>query len=418
MFTRAEARHFKCLRRVDVMLRPFNILIGPNASGKSTFLDIWQFLADALEHDIEEAVRRRANALRELSWRLPKESPGFELGLEADIPPTIETRFRRVRYEVRVGLDPEEGIVVSAENLWLLNPAAKAQTQPAARPLFPLDAEDTPIVRSPRARKPKAMDFHLVVRKVETSGNDYFRSESTGWNISFRLSPKRLALSGVPEDEKRFPVALWFRGFLRRGIHMLHLNSRLMRRPAPPDLTRTFQPDGSNLPILVRWLQEEHPQRFAWWVDHLRTVLDDMRTIEVHQRPEDHALYLVVQYANGIGVPSWMLSDGTLRLMALTLIAYLPLTDQVFLIEEPENGIHPRAIEAVYQSLRSVYTGQIFLATHSPLFMALAKPEDLLIFGKTEQGASDIVRGNEHPELQSWRSQPTLDVLFAAGVLE
>ena len=134
------------------------------------------------------------------------------------------------------------------------------------------------------------------------------------------------------------------------------------------------------------------------------------------ERPEDRSLYLVITYQNGLQVPAWLLSDGTLRLLALTLIAYLPNSGRVFLIEEPENGIHPKAIEAVYQSLSSVYDGQVFLATHSPLLLGLAQPEQLLVFGKTTSGATAIVRGSEHPLLQNWRSDMSLGTLFASGV--
>jgi len=49
--------------------------------------------------------------------------------------------------------------------------------------------------------------------------------------------------------------------------------------------------------------------------------------------------------------------------------------------------------------------------------MALAQPEHLLVFGKTSSGATDVVRGPEHPALQEWRKQVPLETLFAAGVL-
>ena len=64
-------------------------------------------------------------------------------------------------------------------------------------------------------------------------------------------------------------------------------------------------------------------------------------------------------------MPSWILSDGTLRLLAVTLLAYSRGAARSLLIEEPENGIHPRAIDTVLQSLRHVYDGQVFVATHS-----------------------------------------------------
>lgn len=57
--------------------------------------------------------------------------------------------------------------------------------------------------------------------------------------------------------------------------------------------------------------------------------------------------------------------------------AYIPGLEGAYLIEEPENGIHPRAVETVLQSLSSVYNAQVLLATHSPVILSLAQPEQL-----------------------------------------
>lgn len=417
MFTNIEVRHYKSLRRVTVQLRPFNILIGPNASGKSSLLDVFEFLQDALDADVVTAVHKRANTLRELVWKHEGVEQGFEFAVEAEIPPHLYFNgYDRVRYEVGVGLDEQtDEIVVVGENLWLLSGKQRKKPPSAHRTLFPIELEDRRIVHPSKTKTPPG--YRLVVRKVSRGGNDYFRSERTKWNITFRLSQKRLALSGLPEDADKFPVALWFREFLRSGVETLRLNSRAMRRPAPAEAPRIFQPDGSNLPKMVYLLKQKHPQRFQWWIGHLQTALEDVENILIHERPEDRSLYLLVRYRNEVLVPSWLLSDGTLRLLALTLLAYLPPKERVFLIEEPENGIHPKAVESVFQALNSVYEGQVFLATHSPLFMALARPDDLLVFGKTYSGATDIVRGDEHPALQKWRTGQSLDVLFASGVL-
>jgi predicted ATPase len=231
-----------------------------------------------------------------------------------------------------------------------------------------------------------------------------------------RFSPQRLALTGIPEDQDRFPLALWFKQAIIQSVQVLQLNSVLMRRTCPSDAPRLFQPDGSNLPIMVKELQNT-PQRLQWWIAHLQTILEDLVYVDVAERPEDRSIYLVITYRNGLSVPAWLLSDGTLRLLALTLIAYLPNQDQVYIIEEPENGIHPKAVEAVYKALSSVYDGQVFMATHSPLVLALAEPEDLLVFAKTASGATAVVRGPQHPILRKWQRETPLETLFAAGVL-
>ena len=104
-------------------------------------------------------------------------------------------------------------------------------------------------------------------------------------------------------------------------------------------------------------------------------------------------------------------------MLALTLLAYLQEFKGIYLIEEPENGIHPRAIETMTQSLSSVYDAQVLLATHSPVILSIVEPEQVLCFAKNPEGATEIIRGSEHPALQSWKHETTLGTLFAAGVL-
>lgn len=112
-----------------------------------------------------------------------------------------------------------------------------------------------------------------------------------------------------------------------------------------------------------------------------------------------------------------MASDGTLRLLALTLPAYLADFTGVYLIEEPENGIHPRTVETIFQSLSSAYVAQILMATHSPVILSIAKASQILCFAKTKNRAVDVIRGSEHPALRDWRGETDLGVLFAGGVL-
>ena len=136
---------------------------------------------------------------------------------------------------------------------------------------------------------------------------------------------------------------------------------------------------------------------FSAWLEHVRTALEDIRDIQTIERPEDKHSYVVIEYANGAKVPSWLASDGTLRLLTLTIPAYPKDLEGTFLIEEPENGIHPRAIETVLQSLSSMYGSQVLVATHSPVALSMLEPEQVLCFAKDETGATDIVSGERHP---------------------
>jgi predicted ATPase len=99
------------------------------------------------------------------------------------------------------------------------------------------------------------------------------------------------------------------------------------------------------------------------------------------------------------------------------LLAYVEDLSGSYLIEEPENGIHPKAMESVFQSLSSVYDAQILCATHSPVLLSLAKPDQLLCFAKTEDGRTDVIQGDQHPVLRDWQRTIDLETLFASGVL-
>lgn len=128
----------------------------------------------------------------------------------------------------------------------------------------------------------------------------------------------------------------------------------------------------------------------------------------------------MLKYASGLEVPSWLASAGTLRLLAVTLPAYLPGFRGVCLLKEPENALHPRVAETLLASLSSAYGAQVLLATQSPVLLSLIKPENVgkvLFFAKTTDGSTDVVSGDRHPALKHWRGHPDLSVLFADGVL-
>ncbi|MBL8164938.1 MAG: AAA family ATPase [Anaerolineae bacterium] len=404
MLTRVQALHYRALRSIDQPLSPFQILIGPNASGKSTFLDVVSLIGDVVtQSPATNAIAERAADVRDLTW--VRAADWFEVAVEAEIPADFNSRYQNLRYELRLGMDENSGEVgLLVENLWLLSDTA----QPSSH------RRNERLTIPAGARTPNG--WRKIVGKVET-GNDYFKSESTDWNNQFRLGPRRSALANLPEDDDRFPVSTWFKRYISESIQRIALNSQALRRPSPPGIQRAYLPDGSNLPWVIHELEQRDSQALSDWVAHIQTALPDIVGIRTVERPEDRHRYLVIEYASGLTVPSWVVSDGTLRLLALTLLAYIQEAKGIYLIEEPENGIHPRAVETVLQSLSSVYGGQVLLATHSPVVLSMAKAEDLLCFERTADGETTIVRGDQHPKLSDWKGDVSLDVLFAAGVL-
>ncbi len=416
MIKRVEALYYKGFKHINIKMHSYNILIGPNASGKSSLLDIFIFIKDVLNNGPSAAVEKRCSRFSQLVWNNKREY--FELALEFEIPLEKSTIFRSARYEISLTYHEKDGIIIDNENLWLIKSAngnIKKENKIIQTDLFPVERRAPEHIVRQRERAPAG--WKKIVSK-SPKGNDFFKSENTGLRIVYRFGPKKASLARIPEDETRFPISLWIKSILMDGIQFIQLNSASMRWPCRPDSPIYFESDGSNLPKVVKYLKENYKDIFKRWLEHVKTALSDVVSIDIEERTEDRYLYLVVEYSNGISIPSWLLSDGTLRLLAQTLIAYLPVKDKLFIIEEPENGLHPLAIETVVQSLSSVYENQIILATHSPIVLQLSEPKDILCFSKTDSGAVDIVRGNEHPKLKDWKRDVDLATLHAAGVLQ
>lgn len=411
-----EAKNFRSLRYVRQSLDSFHVLIGPNASGKTTFLDVVSFLADIVRNGIDYAINERSSYFQELTFG--GRGGDIELALEASIPPEVRHKIwdknvDTIRYEIKFGVDDvnNEHLIID-ERVVIFN-GHQNHIPFVSHTLFPQLYEIPPSILN---RKYASKTYRQILRK-NPGGNDNYNIETgKGWIPSFKLGSKRSALGNLPADESKFPATFWMRNLLTEGVQLFILDSLNIRKASPPGQSRKFKPDGSNLPWVIDDLQKE-PARFTNWIEHLRTALPDIKTITTIERPDDRHRYLKIDYVNGISVPSWLVSDGTLRLLALTIPAYLPDFSGIYLIEEPENGIHPKAIETIFQSLSSAYTAQILLASHSPVILSIVDPRSVLCFAKTSGGVTDIVRGNEHPLLKSWKGEVNLGLLYAGGIL-
>lgn len=420
MITLIEAKNYRCLNYVRQQLDPFHVLVGPNASGKSTFLDVVSFLGDLVSDGPLAAIHKRTKNFQDLLWW--RSGEGFELAVEAAIPEKMRSLLRdpkceTIRYEVALQLDENrQEIFIRSEKVLLKNPDPKPVHY--ERFLFPITPAPPDTIVTPARLKGTT----VVVNKVP-DGNDNFYSEvyrekGKGWAPSFKLGPRKSALANLPADEANFPVTSWLKSLLTENVAQLMLNSLLIRQASPPGQGRNFKADGSNLPWVIDHLKKSNDSnRFGQWLSHLRTALPDLENIRTIEREDDRHRYLMLEYAAGLHVPSWMASDGTLRLMALSILAYLPDFTGIYLIEEPENGIHPRAVDTMFQSLSSVYDAQILVATHSPVVISLVEAKSVLCFARTKDGAVDIVKGDEHPALRDWKGEANLGVLFAGGVL-
>ena len=201
MITRVEALNFRCLRYVHRPMNPFHVLVGPNASGKTTFLDVIGLLGDIVSGGLDYALSERTPNPQDLLFG--RRGSRLELAVEATVPDALRQpgaqQWNTVRYQVALGYDDtDRQFEFKAETL-LLKKAT--ESGPSQRELFPTPpAPPESLLDSIKQR-----DNKVLVNKA-SGGNDNFYNESSpanrSWAPSFKLGTQRSALgqpSGRPK---------------------------------------------------------------------------------------------------------------------------------------------------------------------------------------------------------------------------
>ncbi|MGW6013721.1 methylation-associated defense system AAA family ATPase MAD3 [Streptomyces sp. NPDC055210] len=446
MITRIEAYNYRCFENLAIDLSRFHVLAGANGSGKSTLLDIPVLLRDLLTvRQIADAFLApspstgrppRALSLSESSHR--GQGGGFGFALEAVIPSEIADviaessrglRFQvptHLRYELHLApVDSGLGMEIAGEYLVLFHEDSPVRPIPADKAFEDPDAFRYTGRGGSRRKHYVWEDSWRPVIVRRTGGAVVRFTDETGGQPQRSLQSQHssLALANVPFDDTQFPVTLWFQSLLRDGAVLYDPEWSALRQAAPPaGREPALDTQGRNTPWLALQLSREDPELYGAWVDLVQLALPQVEHVEVVEREEDRHAYFRVTYSGGYQVTSSGLSDGTLRVLALTLLPYLPRTPALLLTEEPENGIYPQAIEIVMQALRNVRGSQVLVATQSPLVLANVELPDVLATRMDPAtGAVTVVRGDQHPRMADWRAgldDLDLGTLFATGVFE
>ena len=437
MITRVEAYQYRCFEKLDVEFDNFRVLVGANGSGKSTVLDIVPLMSDLLKFRQVEAAffdripeHPRPRADRPSDVICNQRGSFFSLVIEAKLPEeqvsslvgrltgelsVLQTeRYRQktqswpnlIRYEIQFE-NLNERLEVSQEYVFLISGQSKV------RPLHGAGLIGESIKRS-RSIQP------VLIRRRGEPATFLTERKHRQRRFKFSFEPSEVAFANVPSDQNEFGATLWFRNLLTRGTCFYRPDPLAMRQASPARArSNHLISNGSALPWLIQRLRESDNDRaFRRWLEIVKFALPAIKDLVPFIREDDRAASFKVSYRAGYSVPASCISDGTLQILAYTILPYLVGLPSLIVIEEPENGVHPQAIQAITEALRSARNTQIWLSTHSPILLANVQLEEIICLRQDpSEGAVVAIPGSQHPALKDWKSGLDVATLFAAGVL-
>lgn len=384
MITGLAIKNFKSLAQIptdarEVSFGPLNVLIGPNGCGKSSLLQAIDFLRAFFESSVEVYLRDRDWDFKDL--------------------PNLRQTGKTIRWDVIAELDDGEG------DEW----AGVYRYSVALQPKRHLGIGEERLVWTPKHDKAAATPVRLLERHGRkcTVKDQLTGTMETSQMVSL---PASLMSRWDPvSDRKRYPQALRFRDWVERFRSYLIWDPKVLRYPdrGKHDQLGT---SGEHLASVIGRLKDKHPDKFQQLVKRLRRLFPNLTDISVSGKGWGwRSIRLHEGNGKEVVFNSQQMSDGVLRLIAVTGLLYQDNVPSVVTLEEPENGVHPQLIREVVQVLRELtlrkppHQCQVFFTTHSPYILDefYDHPEQVYCMDRPgPQAGARILRLSENRQLR------------------
>ena len=409
MLTRLEVDGFKNLLDFSIEFGPYTCVAGANGVGKSNIFDAICFLAEFSRGTLAEAVTRTRAVDAPVSdpsaifWNgAPDGSRQIRLAAEMIVPASTTDDLGRerlatstfLRYEVTLIHEPGDvlrserpgGIRLEAESLVPLSRGDVGERLPWLKE-FP-DFRDALVLGDPSHEV-------FISTTAGEGGRAVVREHPAGAtdgavDIADVASLPRTVLSTASTVGSAEVLAA--RNEMR-GWNLLALEPTAMRTPDRLPGPASVTPRGAHLPATLMRLAATSDGRALERVAASAAALADIRDVTVEYDNHRELVTLHAAIGSGPAIPARSLSDGTLRFLALCILAEDPESGGVLCIEEPENGVHPARMSALGDLLAFLAVDphvpvdaenplrQVIVNTHSPGLVQLQQAQDLVVIG-------------------------------------
>lgn len=178
--------------------------------------------------------------------------------------------------------------------------------------------------------------------------------------------------------------------------------------------------DAANIAPFLLKLREKHKAAYSQIIDAIRLVtpfFDNFKLTKTEMRPGEEKVRLDwTQKGSDYPMQPYHFSDGTMRFICLVTALLQPEMPSLIVIDEPELGLHPYAIDILAELMKAASKKtQVIVSTQSPALVDSFEPEDVVVVNRKE-GASTFERLDKK-SLKNWLKEYSLGELWRKNVI-
>ncbi|GAB3350270.1 AAA family ATPase [Arachidicoccus ginsenosidivorans] len=358
MISSIEIKGFKSIRNQIVPLKQLNVLIGGNGVGKSNFISVFSLVRNLYEGSLQNYVIKKGGSNSFLYG-------GNKITNEIFIKFIFSNQIDEVINSFFVTLE-------SGAN-------------------------------------------KLFIKKLSTG----FKGLNGHWHEKdFEQNIEESAFSKIKESQAYYVNNL-LKEFEVYHFHDTSDNSPMKRFSSIND-NRFLKKDGSNLAAFLYYLKLKHPKHFLRIERTICSIAPffDKFILEPNRlNPENIQLEWLEKGNYESFFNANNLSDGTLRFICLTTLLLQPTPPKIIIIDEPELGLHPLAINILSELFKkkSQEGIQVIISTQSITLLNNFEPEDTIVADRKEN--STIFNRLNKNELEAWTEQYSMGELWEKNII-
>ncbi|MDP8238243.1 MAG: AAA family ATPase [Candidatus Hatepunaea meridiana] len=354
---RIEVEGFKSIRKMDLELGDINVLIGANGAGKSNLLSLFKMLNSIVKGEMQLFIIRFGGADAFLNY-------GSNNNPEMNVALNFELEKGQLLYKMKLANAVPDTLIFETENGY-----------------YKLGTSES-FLNNSNSKESALSQFSKPTEVIKIAKHIFKQFQVFQFNDTSETAS------------------------IRKHIYIRDYNN--------------LQSDARNLAAFLYMLQESKPDYYQRIISTIKLAAPFFKDFILKPDPINSNMIMLNwrEIKSDYLFGPHQLPDGLLRFIALTTLLlqpeeYLP---EIIIIDEPELGLHPYAIEILGGSLKSVsHHSQVIIATQSVNLVDQFEPEDIITVER--KNGESVFNRPEMKNLEEWLEDYTLSELWEKNVL-